>query len=137
MLVALVVLPSVAVAIPRLRAYRVGEHQQYDRIVWQFSGGLPGWNAQYVRRVTADGSGAPVRLIGRAFLKITLTGLAWGVHDVPREPTLTPRFAVLRQLKPAGVFEGYFTFGLGLSRKASTHLFTLRHPDRLVLDLRR
>ena len=54
-----------------------------------------------------------------------------------REPTLTPRFAVLRQLKRAVVFEGVFTFGLGLSRRVRYHEFALRHPDRVVLDLRR
>ena len=105
------------------------------RVVWQFTGGLPGRHARWVRAVHADGSGFPVRLEGRAFLQITLNGVDW--FHVPHEPTLTPRFAVLRQMKPAGVFEGVLTFGLGLSRRVRYGFCTLHHPDRLVLDLRR
>jgi hypothetical protein len=45
--------------------------------------------------------------------------------------------AVLRQLKPAGVFEGYFTFGLGLSYRTTYRFWVLHNPDRLVLDLNR
>jgi hypothetical protein len=126
-----------AAAVPRLRSYRVGEHPHYDRVVWQFTGGTPSPHAWWVRTVRADGSGFPVHLEGRAFLQLTLTGVNWVPPNVPPEPTLTPRFAVLRQMKPAGVFEGVFTFGLGLSRRVHYRFSTLRHPDRLVLDLRR
>jgi hypothetical protein len=124
-----------AAAQPRLVTYRLGTHRGYDRVVWQFARGLPGMKARYVRQVTADGSGLPVRLEGRAFLQVTLTGVKWDGSAVPPEPTLTPQFPALRQLKPAGVFEGYFTFGLGLSHRVRHRLYTLRRPDRVVLDL--
>lgn len=124
-----------AAAQPRLVTYRVGTHRSYDRVVWQFARGLPGMKARYVRQVTADGSGLPVRLEGRAFLQVELTGVNWEGSAVPTEPTLTPRFKVLRQLKPAGVFEGYFTFGVGLNRRVHYRLYTLRRPHRVVLDL--
>jgi hypothetical protein len=123
--------------VPRLVSYRVGEHARFDRVVFVFSGGLPGWRARYVKRVRQDATGFPVRLEGKAFLHITLMGLDWSVKHTPAEPTLTPRMAVLRQLKPAGVFEGYFSFGLGLSYRATYRFFVLRNPVRLVLDLDR
>ena len=126
---------SSAATEPRLRTYRVGEHSHYDRVVWQFTGGLPSSHARWVRTVHADGSGFPVPLEGRAFLQLTLNGVEW-LH-VPHEPTLTRRFAVLRQMKPAGAFEGVLTFGLGLSRRVQYRFSKLHHPDRLVLDLRR
>jgi hypothetical protein len=121
-------------ALPRLVSYRVGEHPRYDRVVWVLSGGLPGHSVRYVPRVTEDASGTPVRLLGRAFLEVTLKDVNWTDH-VPAEPTLTPQFRVLRQMKPAGVFEAFFTFGLGLSHRTSFHLWTARHPDRVILDL--
>ncbi len=124
-------------AMPILRSYRVGEHSGYDRVVFVFSRGLPDWRAQYVKRVREDASGKPVRLQGRAFLLVTLMGVDWSVQHMPAEPTLTPHFAVLRQLKPAGVFEAYYSFGLGLGYRTTYRFFTLRHPDRLVLDLHR
>lgn len=127
--------PSAA-AMPSLVSYRVSQHPGYDRLVFAFSGGFPSWKARYVRSVTMDASGAPVRLEGRAFLLVTLMGLDWTNH-VPPEPVMTPRLAVLRQLKPAGVFEGYFSFGLGLAYRTSYEFTVLRRPDRLTLDLAR
>jgi hypothetical protein len=121
----------------RLVSYRVGEHSRFDRVVFVFSGGLPGRTARHAKGVTADASGRPVMLEGRAFLRVTLMGLDWTFPNVPPEPTLTPRMAVLRQMKPAGVFEGYFAFGLGLSYRTSYHFCVLHWPDRLVLDLDR
>jgi hypothetical protein len=128
-------MPAAAAAAPRLVSYRVIKHRGYDRVVWQFAGGLPGHQIEYVRQVVSDGSGKPVRLEGHAFLNVTLKDLEWTGRDVPREPTLTPRLHLLRQLKPSGVFEGYSSFGLGLSHKARYRFFTLRRPDRAVLDL--
>lgn len=127
---------SVGSAPPHLISYQTGEHPRFDRVVWIMSGGIPAHTARYLRRVTEDGSGGPVRLEGRAFLQITLKGLDWTTH-VPAEPILTPRLAVIRQMKPAGVFEGYFTFGLGLAYRTTYRFSTARHPDRLILDLDR
>jgi hypothetical protein len=122
---------------PRLISYAAGEHARFDRVVFLFSAGLPSRRAQYVSSVSQDASGKPVPLQGRAFLLVTLMNVNWTPPNVPTEPTLTSHLAVLRQLKPAGVFEGYYSFGLGLSRRVAYRFFVLHHPDRLVLDLYR
>ena len=90
-----------------------------------------------MKRVTADASGKLVKLRGRAFLQVTLMGVDWSLPNTPPEPTLTPLMAVLRQIKPAGVFEGYFSFGLGLSHRTTYRFSTAHQPDRLILDLSR
>jgi len=121
----------------RLVSYGVFEHRQFDRVVFTFSGGIPSRRAAYVRRVLYDASGKPVSVMGRAFLGVTLMGLNWVPPNVPPEPTLTPGLAVLSQMVPAGVFEGYFSFGLGLSYRTRYQFSTRNHPDRLLLDLYR
>jgi hypothetical protein len=122
------------------RSYRVSEMRGVDRVVFSFRGGPPGWHAEYVRAEHADASGFPVPLEGHAFLNITFSPAHASEPGSSRptaaERTATPRLAILRQVKPAGDFEGYVSFGLGLSRHARYHLFALHNPDRIVLDLR-
>jgi hypothetical protein len=122
------------------QSYRVSESRGFDRVIFSFRGGPPTWHAEYVRAEHADASGFPVPLEGRAFLNITFSPAhasePGSFRPTAAERTATPRLAILRQVKPAGDFEGYVSFGLGLSRHARYHLFALHNPDRIVLDLR-
>lgn len=100
----------------------------------------PGWqnSAGYVPQVHADGSGLPIALEGGALLQIMFfPARAYGAtcHPTAAERTATPHLPVLRQIKPAGDFEGYVSYGIGLARKTSYHLFALKQPDRVVLDI--
>jgi hypothetical protein len=122
---------------PRLVSYGVFGYRHFDRVVFVFSGGFPSGTAGYVKRVMYDGSGKTASVMGRAFLHVTLMGLNDIPPNVPREPTLTPGLAVLNQMVPVGVFEGYFSFGLGLSYRTRYQFSTRHHPDRLLLDLDR
>jgi hypothetical protein len=53
-----------------LTAIFVGEHSGYDRVVFTFSQGLPGYTVGYVNEVVSDPKGAAVALPGQAFLHI-------------------------------------------------------------------
>lgn len=114
-----------------LTAIRVARHPAYDRVVFQFAGTLPGYTFRYVKGVTADGSGRPVPLPGRAYLQVVFNPAS--AHRSPS--TLTPLLPTLLQVKLAGDFEGYLSFGIGLSGRARVHAFTLQGPDRVVLDI--
>ena len=48
---------------------------------------------------------------------------------------ITPRCPNLRQIKNAGDFEGYVTFGLGLRSKTGFRVFRLSGPSRIVIDV--
>jgi hypothetical protein len=45
-----------------------------------------------------------------------------------------PEFLVLNEARLTGDFEGYLSWGLGLSRAACLRTFTLLDPPRLVVD---
>src|SRR5690349_16491446 len=65
------------VAVPaRLDDVRVGGHNRFDRVVFEFTGPLTGFLVRYVPEVTADGSGDPVPLKGRAFIEAILSPAA-------------------------------------------------------------
>jgi len=51
---------ATAPAVPTLTQVRAGHHLGYDRLVFQFSGGVPAQHsARYVSQVIADASGLP------------------------------------------------------------------------------
>jgi hypothetical protein len=121
---------------PIFASYRVQEYSRFDRIVFVFRGGHPPWRARYVGHVTMDGSGAPLSLEGHAFLLLTFIGVDATGRNAHERP-LAPHDALLRQVKPAGDFEGYLSFGLGLSHRTAYRFSVLRDPDRVLLDLTR
>lgn len=117
-----------------LQSVTVGHHTGFDRVVFTSRQGIGQYSVRYVAQVTRDASGAPVPLEGSAFLLVTFRGTPWTTSPAP-QPTITPRFPVLRQLKGAGEFEAVASYGIGADVKAGFRAFTLTGPARLVVDL--
>jgi hypothetical protein len=118
----------------------VGEHDGYDRVVFQFSGRLPAVTVDRVAAVYADPKGTLVPLAGQSYLRVVFRG-ASGVCPQPMGRTwtgpsvLSPYYPQLLMVRAAGDFEGYLTFGIGLAGRGSYHVFTLTGPDRVVIDV--
>src|SRR5579864_8384797 len=53
-----------------LTAVRTGEHNGYDRVVFQFSGTLPSYAVKRVPAVYSDPKGTPVPLAGQSYLRV-------------------------------------------------------------------
>ena len=123
-----------------LTAVLVGEHVGYDRVVFQFSGGLPAVTADRVAAVYTDPKGTSVALPGQSYLHVVFRG-ASGVCPQSMQRTwtgpsvLTPYYPQLLVVSAAGDFEGYLSFGIGLAAQGSYHVFTLTGPDRVVIDV--
>jgi len=127
---------------------RVGAHDGFDRIVFEFQepkpnpggrGGIPYYEIRQARPpFTQDGSGLPVDVFGDAFVRLVMQG-ATGydfdgnpTYDGPR--TLTPGFGTLAQAVQTGDFEATISWALGLSRATCWSAHELHNPDRLVVD---
>jgi hypothetical protein len=123
--------------LPQLISVEVGHHATFDRVVFNFSSHVPGYNVNYVPAVTADPSDEPVQLQGGAFLAVAMHSVASaqvGAAAAPQDRQ-TPLFPELRELAGAGDFEGTVSFGLGLTVQSGFRVFTLTNPDRLVVDV--
>ncbi|MDQ6728037.1 MAG: hypothetical protein M3066_18025, partial [Actinomycetota bacterium] len=112
----------------RLTGVRTGRQEGYDRIVFDFSGPLPGSESvQYVAGVTQDGSGAPVPLNGEAFLKAVFSVAEahddGGALSFPQGKRFDPGLTTVKEVALAGDFEGYVSFGLGVAGKVSFRVF--------------
>jgi hypothetical protein len=120
----------------QLTAISVGRHAAFDRIVFRFNGGIPGYDVRYVGEVLSDAKGDLVPLPGQAFLRIVFRP-ASGYPTYHGPSVISPVFPALLQLRAAGDFEGYLSFGVGLSSRAGFDVLTLTGPDRVAVDVAR
>ena len=124
---------------PTLVAIRAAHHPGFDRVVFEFRDGLPSSvRVRYVDRLVGDASGLPVRIAGRAILRVRLEPAR--AHDDNGSATAAARKAftlpnVMTAVR-AGDFEAVTTYGIGLARRTSFHVFTLTAPARVVVDVR-
>ena len=117
-------------------AARMAEQTGYDRFVLQFDAIVPTFTVKrQAKPVFQQGaSGQTLTLLGTA-------GVLVQVHSATGATTFTgptdivhPSFKVLNEARQTEDFEGYVSWGLGLSAPACMRVFTLADPARLVVD---
>lgn len=120
---------------------RVGHHDGYDRVVWEFTGsGRPNYKVTYVDEPLGDGSGDPVPVDGDAFVEVLVTFVG-----MPAEGTARPKDATASALSGTvvaqasaiyGGFEGYGQTFIGVrDTQRPLRVTTLTNPTRLVVDV--
>jgi hypothetical protein len=123
---------------PTLVAIRAAHHPGFDRIVFQFAGGLPdSHHVEYVNVLRGDASGLPIPVAGRAILSVSFDGAQ--AHD-SQGPTVPARkaFALpnIMTTVRAGDFEAVTTYGVGLAKRTPFAVSWLNNPSRVVIDIR-
>ena len=84
----------VAPPVSLLMAVRAARHENYDRVVFEFAGQLPGYRVQYTQPpIQQDASGLPIKIAGNAFLTVRMEPAA--VHDDSGKPTMALKELVL------------------------------------------
>jgi hypothetical protein len=111
----------------------VGHHPDFDRVVFTLTGAVPPYDVSYVSQVRQDPSDRVVTLQGSAFLSVVLHGTSGTAASA--QPTITPGFAMLKQVKGAGDFEAVTSYGIGAAGRSGFRAFVLTGPNRLVVDL--
>ncbi|GAA2426997.1 hypothetical protein GCM10010405_06960 [Streptomyces macrosporus] len=97
-----------------LTGVRVGVHDTYDRVVFDFAGGAPAYVAEYVDALHQDGSGEEIPVAGEHRMMLVFT------RAEPEEPGTdlgggtTP---TVRGLKLVSYFEGDTRFGIGVDAR--------------------
>jgi hypothetical protein len=128
------------VAIANILDVRVGTHEGYDRVVFEFEQGTPEFTLDRAEPpFTEDASGLPIEVEGDSFLGLVMRGGSkqtdegTSSYDGPTE--FEPGFPVLRHLVEGGDFERQSTWYFGLDADACVNVFLLDGPPRLVIDL--
>jgi hypothetical protein len=131
---------------------RAGRHNCYDRVVFDLNGPEPvGYNVRYVPIVTADGSGEPVPVKGRAALEVVVRGPVLGADDQGHQPLVGPPalgtdmvapaqlagWASLTQVAFAGSFESQTTVAVGVRDRRPFRVWTSgdRGYRHVIIDI--
>jgi hypothetical protein len=117
---------------PVLTGIRTGRHDAYDRTVFDFTGGTPGYRVAY-GTLDGQGTGDPIPLAGAAALVVVFDGTAQPTVDL--HTVYNPALPTLRQIKSGGYFEGYASFGLGVADRVGFRVLVLHGPDRIAVDV--
>jgi hypothetical protein len=130
--------PSVAIA--NIVDVRIGSHEGFDRVVFEFEQGTPELTLSRAEPpFVADGSGLAIEVDGASFLALVMRGgtkqtdEGTSSYDGPTE--FTDDAPALLHVVEGGDFERQSTWYFGLADEDCVRLFLLEDPYRLVIDI--
>jgi hypothetical protein len=130
---------SAAPTVPLLVDVRAAHHENYDRLVFEFSGDQPARRSvQFVDQVVDAWTGNPVPVVGNAFLSVWFAPAVG--HDAAGQFTYGAKrraYALpnLMQVVNTSDYEGILGFGIGLAVERPITVFSLTSPTRMVIDI--
>ena len=115
---------------------RMGEETAYDRFVLQFDPIVPTYSVKRQAKPVfpLGGSGESVTLEGNAGVLVTVHSATGATTFTGSTDIVHTDYGVLVEARQTQDFEGYVSWGLGLTRPACMRVFTLSDPARLVVD---
>jgi hypothetical protein len=119
---------------------RIGTHDGYDRVVFEFTGGLPEASLERAEPpFTHDASGEPIDVAGESFLRLIMRGGTKQQEDGTSSyegPTdFDPGHPALIDLVEGGDFEAQSTWYFGLDAESCVRVLTLDGEPRIVIDI--
>ena len=130
--------PSVGIA--NIVDVRIGSHEGFDRVVFEFEQGTPELTLSRAEPpFSADGSGMPIEVDGDSFLALVMRGgtkqtdEGTSSYDGPTE--FTDAGPGLVHLVEGGDFERQSTWYFGLADEDCVRILLLEDPYRLVIDI--
>lgn len=135
--------PAGATSTALLRDVRVAAQDGFDRVVFEFTDQLPGYDVGYADGpVRQDGSGEPVDLEGDAALQVRFepaSGVDLGGATFKETYTGPDRVRgdskVVTEVVRIGDFEANLTWAIGADGKVPFRVDTLSNPARIIIDL--
>lgn len=118
---------------------RVGTHDGYDRVTFEFSGdGAPGWVVEYTDDPRAQGSGQPVDVDGSAVLQASMTAVAPPMTDEAYQGPdriTAQRLQVIEEVVVGTTFEAYLEAFVGVDQEVPFRARRFDDPPRVVIDI--
>ena len=128
-----------------LNRVAIGRNDGFDRVVFQFRKGVPGYRVEYVRPpITQDGSGNRVPVKGDAFVVVRMEPASGFDLSVPEGELVYkgPRrlsgsdagTGTVEEVVDSGDFEAVLSWAIGLDKRVPFRVQVLDSPARLVVD---
>jgi hypothetical protein len=125
---------------PRLlAAVRAANQADYDRVVFEFEGGVPGYHVQYITAPILDcGAGDAKPIEGNAWLEVRFYPA--NAHTPEGKPTVPlreqrPALPIVREIERTCDFEAVVTWVIGAASPNQYRAYELDAPPRLVVDI--
>jgi len=125
------------------KTLKVAKNDGFDRSVFQFNDGVPGYNVRYVAKPAQCASGDPISVTGTAYIEVQMQPAQ--SYDVDtQKPTFSPasivdvkpNLASVKQLKMSCPgFEAETSYIIGVSKKKNFRVTELKNPPRVVVDV--
>lgn len=129
-----------------LSQVRVGVHEGFDRVVWEFSeGDRPRVRVEYVDQPRQPGSGNPVDVAGGAYLRLIAefaTDRGAELYAPDAQPYEGPRrldggtAQAVQEVVSLGDFEANMQWAVGVDQQRPFRMRVLESPLRIVVDVR-
>lgn len=124
---------------------RVGQHEGYDRIVFEHTGdGAPGWHAEYVDEAVEPGSGFPIDVGGEAILYLSTVGLVPGNAGSDQGQLEVSNWTeqegtVFEDVVTTFVHHGAASYYVGMDQERDFRVSVWEHENgpRLIIDVLR
>ncbi|AWB84212.1 hypothetical protein C3E79_06740 [Corynebacterium liangguodongii] len=119
---------------------RVGEHEGFDRVVFEFSGeGAPGYVAGYTPKPLQQASGYPIEVAGGAYLEVLIQGTPMSMinpnDELVKAGPMKRAAGNVQGITHGGVFEADTQYFIGLDKQRPYSLYVLENPTRVVVDV--
>jgi hypothetical protein len=126
---------------PYLTSIRLANNGSFDRLVFEFVGGVPRFEVKYQARARAleMESGDHAKLNGVAFLTVNMQGLPFpedGRYTDVAAPKLKSALPVVTGMVEIEWFEAVRVYTVGLKAKKTFRVTTLENPHRIVIDIK-
>lgn len=118
---------------------RVGTHDGYDRVTFEFAGGdRPGWIVEYTDDPRAQGSGEMVEVAGGAVLGTSMRPVApptgTDAYDGPQRIDAA-RLQVIDEVVLGTTFEADLQAFIGVADRVPFRVRRFNDPPRVVIDV--
>ncbi|WP_283492545.1 hypothetical protein [Cryobacterium sp. PH31-AA6] len=119
--------------LPYLYSIGVGAHPSdtpaFDQMSFRFAGGFPGYELEFVPRLVGDASGLPIPMPGtNTVLRVVFHSAQAHTEDgrssIVASPPPFVGFTAIKRYTPAGDFEGYVSYGIGIGRPMEARALT-------------
>ena len=125
---------------PYLKAVRVAKNKGFDRLVFEFTGDVPSFQAEFIKPPITGTADEEIKIAGKYFLSFNMRTLPYPDEadkipdaDIPVGRLNLPVIAEITQIE---WFEGDRWFVVGLKAKKLYRVQQLQNPSRLVVDFK-
>ena len=135
---------SSAPPVALLSTITIGDHPEFERVVFEFTNHVPGYHVGYVTGPTIeDGSGDTLTVGGTDKIAVRMEAAAGydlsgsGQQTYNGANPIVHNGAIVIELVRSGDFEATLGWVIGVGSLQPFHVTTLTNPPRLVIDIKK